>query len=50
MRAGADVDELTPTPLIYAHINPYGAFDLDLARRIDFDGNRPIGTACQIAP
>ncbi|WP_431324658.1 Tn3 family transposase [Rhizobium sp. YTU87027] len=25
------------TPLIYAHINPYGAFDLDLARRIDFD-------------
>lgn len=25
------------TPLIYAHINPYGAFDLDLARRIDFN-------------
>jgi TnpA family transposase len=25
------------TPLIYAHINPYGAFNLDLERRIDFD-------------
>lgn len=25
------------TPLIYAHINPYGRFDVDLDRRIDFD-------------
>ena len=25
------------TPLIYAHINPYGWFDPDLSRRIDFD-------------
>jgi TnpA family transposase len=25
------------TPLIYAHVNPYGRFDLDLSRRIDFD-------------
>ena len=24
------------TPLIYAHINPYGRFDLDLGSRIDF--------------
>lgn len=24
------------TPLIYSHINPYGAFDLDLDRRNDF--------------
>ena len=24
------------TPLIYAHVNPYGRFDLDLDRRIDF--------------
>ncbi len=25
------------TPLLYAHINPYGQFDPDLERRIDFD-------------
>lgn len=25
------------TPLIYAHINPYGRFDVDLNKRIDFD-------------
>lgn len=25
------------TPLIYAHINPYGRFDLDLNNRIDFE-------------
>ncbi len=25
------------TPLIYSHVNPYGRFDLDLGRRIDFD-------------
>ncbi len=25
------------TPLIYAHVNPYGRFDLDLDRRIDFE-------------
>ena len=25
------------TPLIYAHINPYGRFDPDLSRRIDFE-------------
>ncbi|MFG1365993.1 hypothetical protein [Xanthobacter versatilis] len=24
------------TPLIYSHVNPYGRFDLDLERRIDF--------------
>jgi TnpA family transposase len=24
------------TPLIYAHVNPYGRFDLDFVRRIDF--------------
>lgn len=24
------------TPLIYAHVNPYGRFDLDLDSRIDF--------------
>ena len=25
------------TPLIYAHINPYGRYDVDLNARIDFD-------------
>ncbi|TIX20871.1 Tn3 family transposase, partial [Mesorhizobium sp.] len=25
------------TPLIYSHVNPYGRFDLDLNRRIDFE-------------
>jgi len=36
-------DRMTPedwralTPLIYAHINPYGRFDPDLSRRIDFE-------------
>ncbi|WP_247642872.1 Tn3 family transposase, partial [Roseibium sp. TrichSKD4] len=36
-------DRMTPedwrglTPLIYAHINPYGRFDPDLTRRINFD-------------
>jgi hypothetical protein len=25
------------TPLIYAHINPYGQFDPDLSRRIDLE-------------
>jgi hypothetical protein len=24
------------SPLIYAHINPYGLFDVDLDQRIDF--------------
>jgi len=28
------------TPLIYSHINPYGAFDLDFGRRIDFEHMR----------
>jgi len=26
------------TPLIYARVNPYGRFNLDLDSRIDFDG------------
>uniref|UniRef100_UPI0039894166 Tn3 family transposase n=1 Tax=Rhizobium meliloti TaxID=382 RepID=UPI0039894166 len=36
-------DRMTPedyrglTPLIYSHVNPYGRFDLDLERRIDFE-------------
>jgi TnpA family transposase len=36
-------DRMTPedwralTPLIYAHINPYGQFDPDLSRRIDLE-------------
>ena len=25
------------TPLIYAHVNPYGTFELDLEQRIDLD-------------
>jgi hypothetical protein len=25
------------TPLLYAHINPYGRFDPDFNRRIDFE-------------
>ena len=25
------------TPLIYSHINPYGRFEVDLNKRIDFD-------------
>jgi hypothetical protein len=25
------------TPLIYAHINPYGRFDPDLSPRMDFE-------------
>jgi hypothetical protein len=25
------------TPLSYAHINPYGRFEVDLDRRIDFE-------------
>jgi hypothetical protein len=25
------------TPLIYAHVNPYGSFDLDLTHRIEID-------------
>ena len=25
------------SPLIYTHINPYGRFEVDLARRIDFE-------------
>ncbi len=25
------------TPLIYAHVNPYGRFDLDLDSRTDYD-------------
>lgn len=33
------------TPLIYAHVNPYGRFDLDLDRRIDFERKQ---AACPI--
>jgi TnpA family transposase len=29
--------EARMTPLIYAHINPYGRFGPDLSRRIDFE-------------
>ena len=25
------------SPLIYTYINPYGGFEVDLARRIDFE-------------
>ena len=25
------------TPLIYGHVNPYGRFELDFNRRIDFE-------------
>lgn len=32
-----DEDHRGLTPVIHAHINPYGRFDPDLSRRIDFD-------------
>ena len=25
------------TPLIYAHVNPYGSFELDMAKRLPID-------------
>ena len=25
------------TPLVWGHVSPYGAFDLDMARRLDLD-------------
>jgi len=28
------------TPLIYSHVNPYGRFELDLNRRIEFEQRR----------
>jgi hypothetical protein len=31
----ADVRGLTP--LVWAHISPYGAFDLDMEQRLDLD-------------
>lgn len=30
-------DHRAITPLIYAHVNPYGRFDLDLDERLDFE-------------
>ena len=27
-------DLRAPTPLIYAHMNPYGRFDLDMQKRL----------------
>jgi hypothetical protein len=33
----SEVDHRGLTPLIYAHINPYGRFEVDLNKRIDFD-------------
>jgi hypothetical protein len=32
------------TPLVWGHVSPYGAFDLDMARRLGLDlreGDRP---------
>ncbi len=26
------------TPLVWGHVSPYGAFDLDLEQRLDLDG------------
>ncbi len=31
----ADVRGLTP--LVWAHVSPYGAFDLDMGRRLDLE-------------
>jgi Tn3 transposase DDE domain len=31
----ADIRGLTP--LVWAHVNPYGMFDLDMERRLDLD-------------
>jgi hypothetical protein len=31
----ADIRGLTP--LVWAHVNPYGVFDLDMERRLDLD-------------
>ena len=33
----SDRDYRGLTPLIYSHINPYGRFDVDLSKRIDFE-------------
>lgn len=33
----SEADHRGLTPLIYAHINPYGRFEVDLNKRIDFD-------------
>jgi TnpA family transposase len=36
------------TPLIYAHVNPYGRFDLDLNSRIDFDRQAAFAGASSV--
>jgi hypothetical protein len=30
-------DRLGLTPLLWGHVSPYGAFDLDMASRLDLD-------------
>ena len=30
-------DHRAITPLIYAHVNPYGRFELDMDERLDFE-------------
>jgi len=33
----SEADHRGLTPLIYSHINPYGRFEVDLNKRIDFE-------------
>ncbi len=32
-----EADRRGLTPLLWAHVSPYGAFDLDMKRRLDID-------------
>jgi hypothetical protein len=32
-----DVDLRALTPLVYAHVNPYGVFELDMDERLDLE-------------
>ncbi len=36
-------DRRALTPLIYSHINPYGTFELDLAKRLKIEVGERVG-------
>ena len=35
------------TPLVWGHVSPYGAFDLDMDARLDLDAVDPVGLYCR---
>jgi hypothetical protein len=42
----APADRRGLTPLVWGHVSPYGAFDLDMEQRLDLD--LPVADSCSL--